>query len=153
MLFRSASRARAGSIFSSWPRHCASPEQIATNKTVVTRFLDGVPTTPAAITARSLLLATDYIPHSPRLAAFNANNRVSGRQGWVQAVEAGVLRPAPGPARTRDLLIAQCDFVSVVWKQVLPDPDNASRTFEAFTFDTFRLQNGQLAEHWDGTTR
>ena len=28
-----------------------SPEQIATNKTVVTRFLDGVPTTPAAITA------------------------------------------------------------------------------------------------------
>jgi predicted SnoaL-like aldol condensation-catalyzing enzyme len=54
---------------------------------------------------------------------------------------------------TRELLIAECDFVAQVWKQVLPDPDQPGRTWEAFLFDAFRIRNGQLAEHWDESTR
>jgi predicted SnoaL-like aldol condensation-catalyzing enzyme len=54
---------------------------------------------------------------------------------------------------TRELVIAECEFVSVVWKRSLPDPDEPSRTWEAFGFDTFRIRDGRLAEHWDEGTR
>jgi predicted SnoaL-like aldol condensation-catalyzing enzyme len=43
--------------------------------------------------------------------------------------------------------------VSVVWKRSLPDPDEPLREWEAFAFDTFRIRDGQLVEHWDETTR
>jgi predicted SnoaL-like aldol condensation-catalyzing enzyme len=54
---------------------------------------------------------------------------------------------------TRDLLIAECDFVAEVWKQVLPDPDDAARTWEAFTFDAYRIRDGRIVEHWDEAVR
>jgi predicted SnoaL-like aldol condensation-catalyzing enzyme len=54
---------------------------------------------------------------------------------------------------TRELVIAECEFVSVVWKRSLPDPDEPSRTWEAFGFDTFRIRDGRLSEHWDESTR
>ena len=53
---------------------------------------------------------------------------------------------------TRELLIAECDFVAEVWKQRLADPDQPARTWEAFTFDMFRIQDGRLIEHWDEST-
>jgi len=62
-------------------------------------------------------------------------------------------KDAGAPPRTVEMVVAECDYVSVVWKQVLPDPDAPSRTWGAFTFDTFRVNNGKLAEHWDGATR
>jgi predicted SnoaL-like aldol condensation-catalyzing enzyme len=60
--------------------------------------------------------------------------------------------PYPGKARDRgkpDLVIADCDYVAVVWKTVLPDPDRPGRTYEAFSFDTWRIEGGKAAEHWD----
>lgn len=106
----------------------AAPAQLAANRKMVVSLLDG----PAAnLKAR---LAAGFVDHSPR----------------------GLLRgPAPEPAavsaRTVDHVLAECDYVSVVWKQVLRDPDTSSRTWEAFTFDTFRIRDGQLAEHWDSS--
>jgi predicted SnoaL-like aldol condensation-catalyzing enzyme len=61
--------------------------------------------------------------------------------------------PKATPPRTVEMVVAECDYVSVVWKQVLPDPDTPTSTWEAFTFDTYRVSNGQLAQHWDGSTR
>jgi predicted SnoaL-like aldol condensation-catalyzing enzyme len=43
--------------------------------------------------------------------------------------------------------------VTVVWRQPTVDPDDTSRTYEAFTFDTLRVEGGRLAEHWDSSTR
>jgi predicted SnoaL-like aldol condensation-catalyzing enzyme len=54
---------------------------------------------------------------------------------------------------TRELVIAECEFVSVVWKRSLPDPDEPLREWDAFAFDTFRIRDGQLVEHWDESTR
>jgi len=40
--------------------------------------------------------------------------------------------------------------VTIVHKQNRQDPTAAPGTFfEAFTFDTFRVKNGKLTEHWD----
>jgi predicted SnoaL-like aldol condensation-catalyzing enzyme len=30
------------------------------------------------------------------------------------------------------------------------DPEDPARTYEAFAFELFRIENGKLAEHWDG---
>jgi predicted SnoaL-like aldol condensation-catalyzing enzyme len=138
------------------PQGCSStPATLTANKQLVTRFFDGFPTA-QNVRAKAALLAPDYIQHNPRFAALNQKNGVSGREGFVKAIESGVLNPPPGPAvppRAVAETIAQCTNVAVVWKHVLPDPDEAGRTWEAFTFDTFRVENALLAEHWDGATR
>jgi hypothetical protein len=100
----------------------ASPAAIAVSKQLAMTYLNA-----ANGAARAQTLADDYVDHSPRK-----------------------VDPPASPARTRDHILAECDYVSVVWKQVLPDPDNASRTWEAFTFDAFRIKDGKIAEHWDG---
>ena len=47
------------------------------------------------------------------------------------------------------ILMAECDLVTAIYKGVLPDPDDASRTYEAFAFEVFRVRDGKVSEHWD----
>jgi predicted SnoaL-like aldol condensation-catalyzing enzyme len=98
----------------------ASPAAIAANKQVAMSFS-------GELSARAALRAPDFVEHSPRPNA----------------------RPTDPQPRVVDHVVAECDYVAVVWKQVLPDPDNASRTWEAFTFDAVRIRGGRVAEHWD----
>ena len=63
--------------------------------------------------------------------------------------------PAPGPrpptGNPFEVVTAECDIVTMVHKVYRQDPTAAPGTFyEAFTFDTFRVHNGKLVEHWDG---
>ena len=47
--------------------------------------------------------------------------------------------------------MAECDLVTVIHRNNRQDPTAPPGTFyEAFTFDTFRVRNGKLVEHWDG---
>jgi predicted SnoaL-like aldol condensation-catalyzing enzyme len=106
-------------------------------------------------------LADDYVQHNPRFVKFGEAHHVSGKQGFVMAIESWILgptakqgEPAPPPApRTPALVVAEGDIVTIIWKQMRPDPDDHSQTYESFAFDTFRIKNGKLAEHWDGATR
>ncbi len=105
------------------PGCSASAAMLAANKQVVDRYLAGT-------AGRAATLATDFVDRSPRLDD-----------------------PPPPPGRVRDHVVAECDYVSVVWKQVLPDPDDAARRWEWFTFDAFRLKDGRIVEHWDHDLR
>jgi predicted SnoaL-like aldol condensation-catalyzing enzyme len=132
---------------------------LAANKQLVRNFFNGVPNA-QNVRAKAALLAPDYVQHNPRFGEFNEKNNLSGRDGFIKAIESGILNPAANPAataapapRTLEEIVGECDYVSVLWKQVLPDPDDPAMTWEAFTFDTFRVQNNLLAEHWDGATR
>ena len=50
-------------------------------------------------------------------------------------------------------LVGACDIVTMIHKFYAQDPTAPAGTFyERFTFDTFRVRNGKLIEHWDGTT-
>ena len=103
------------------PAGCtASPATIAANKQLARSFA-------AEPAGRAALRAADFVEHSPRPDAV----------------------PPATPPRVVDHVVAECDFVAIVWKQVLPDPDDASRTWEAFTFDAVRVRDGRIAEHWD----
>ena len=63
---------------------------------------------------------------------------------------AAAATPAPPPGNPTEIVMAECDLVTVIHKNYRQDPTAPPGTFyEAFTFDTFRVKNGKLVEHWD----
>ena len=53
--------------------------------------------------------------------------------------------------RTLEILIAECDIVMAVNKRSKPDPTSPpGKMYDYYTFDTFRVRDGKLVEHWDG---
>ena len=59
--------------------------------------------------------------------------------------------PQPPAGNPIEIVMAECDVGSVIHKNFRQDPTAAPGTwYEVFTFDTFRVRNGKLVEHWDG---
>ena len=108
------------------------PQQRVANKAVVLELF-------AAGADRRELVAKDFVDHNPR-------------QGGVIRLLSEAARRSSATGRTLELVIAEGDLVGVVWKQTRPDPD-APGTYDAFTFDIFRLRDGRIVEHWDNATK
>jgi predicted SnoaL-like aldol condensation-catalyzing enzyme len=104
----------------------------AANKRLALSLVDGPPNA-AAVRAS---LANDFVDHAPR-------GLVTARMPEADAV---------APRRVEHVL-AECDYVSIVWKQTMRDPDDASKTWELFTFDAFRLRDNRVVEHWNDEQR
>jgi predicted SnoaL-like aldol condensation-catalyzing enzyme len=108
---------------------------------------------PAAKAAR--FFAADYIQHNPRFLAMNEVTHASGRDAWLKAANAAqghanLVANGGIPLRDPIFVIAEGDLVTAVYKGVLPDPDDKSKIYEAFTFETVRVKDGKFTEHWDG---
>jgi predicted SnoaL-like aldol condensation-catalyzing enzyme len=134
----------AGSLFAQ-----SSAEK---NKQLVIDFFND-PEPAAARAAR--FFADDYIQHNPRFLKMNEVTHAIGRDAWVAANQAarGHARLVVNggiPLKNPILLMAEGDLVTAIYKAVLPDPDDKSKTYEAFTFETFRVKDGKFTEHWDG---
>ena len=134
----------------------ASVSQFEANKNVVREFYKHFPADPEAA---SQVLADDYVEHAPRFVGYNQVHHVSGKQGFLQATKSilggisrGGEKGAP-PVRVPELTMAEGDLVTFIWKRPVTDPTNPSQTYDAFTFDTYRVKNGKLAEHWDAGTK
>ncbi len=135
----------------------STPRLVSQNKRAVAAFLDTAAVAKNA-SGMAKFLSDGFEDHDPRFAAFDRKENFSGRAAFVKAVESGLdARPAPATKavspRSKQMTIGECNYVSVVWKQILTDPDMPGRTWEAFTFDTFRLDRGLIAEHWNGASR
>jgi predicted SnoaL-like aldol condensation-catalyzing enzyme len=108
------------------------PRQLATNKARVLNFF-------SLRSGRKAFVARDFLDHNPR-------------PGGLVRLLSEAEPPSPLTGRTVEFIVAEGDLVGVVWKRALPDPD-APGTYDAFTFDVFRLRGGQLVEHWDNATK
>ena len=105
-----------------------------------------------------MFLADDYIQHNPRLLRIDEITGASGRESWLQ----GFLEAERRGIRLVDLngiqlrnpiiIMAECDLVTAIYRGSVEDPDNPGRTYEAFAFETVRVRDGKLAEHWDQVT-
>jgi hypothetical protein len=79
----------------------------------------------------------------------------AGPAAWVAAFGAASTRgvslvPHGIPLRGDPLImIAERDLVALMFKSTLPDPDDASKTYEGFALTMFRVKDGRLTEHWD----
>lgn len=93
-------------------------------------------------------LSEDYIQHNP--------NVKTGRSGFVEFFSKIWKQPRPVEATLRnppELVIAEGDLVTLVWKRHLPEPSDKTKTYEAFWFDVLRVKDGKLVEHWDNATK
>ena len=95
------------------------------------------------------LITERYIQHNP--------NAVSGRAGVVAYFTRVLKRaPTPIPARIRTPIVAvtaEGDLVTVLYPRVLPDKADPSKTYSTTWFDTWRIKDGKIDEHWDPATR
>jgi predicted SnoaL-like aldol condensation-catalyzing enzyme len=114
---------------------------------------------------RLALLHTDYTQHNPVFKKMADEAGLSYREGFAQMMAGGGGRgggrggggnadaPQPPPGNNLYLVMAEDDLVFIMRQSFRQDPNEDPGTFyEAFAWDTFRIRDGLLYEHWDGAT-
>ncbi|MFT3905842.1 MAG: nuclear transport factor 2 family protein [Steroidobacteraceae bacterium] len=93
-------------------------------------------------------LADGYIQHNP--------NVPTGKSGFIGfftprwAGQQSAAKPLENPPVE---IVAEGDVVMLIFKHATPDPVDASKSYDAFTFDAYRVVDGKIAEHWDAGVR
>jgi predicted SnoaL-like aldol condensation-catalyzing enzyme len=138
------------------PGCAATPAQLEANKKVALEFFR------TTGEARVALADPSYKQHNPAFKKRAEDNKVSdyeefkntflaqaaGRGGAGRGAAAG---PQPPPGNPLEVVTAECDIVTTIHKIYRQDPTaEPGKFYEVFTFDTFRVRNGKLVEHWDG---
>jgi predicted SnoaL-like aldol condensation-catalyzing enzyme len=143
----------AGALFAQTPTNSPprDADLSARNKQLVINFFKdrGDPNRPLRY------LADDYVQHNPRFLAMDEVTHATGREAWTKAnqIARGHARLVVNggiPLNDPFLIMADGDLVTALYQAKLPDPDNPSKTYEAFTFETFRIRGDKFIEHWDG---
>jgi predicted SnoaL-like aldol condensation-catalyzing enzyme len=131
--------------------------QLEANKQLLVAFFDSRPLSPEERSER--FQTEDYVQHNPRFLKLDEQTGARGRQAWVRAYQETIKRGIKGVElngiRLENppvILIAECDLVTAIYRGTLTDPDDPSRTYEAFAFETVRVRNGKFSEHWDQVT-
>ena len=93
-------------------------------------------------------MAADFTEHDPR--------RESGRDNFIKALKSletdsydvgDTLRNPPA------LVMAQGDLVTYIFRRLVPDPQDRSKTYEHFSFDTYRVKDRKIVEHWNDASK
>jgi predicted SnoaL-like aldol condensation-catalyzing enzyme len=92
-------------------------------------------------------LAGNYMQHNP--------NVPTGRKGFVDffskfAKPQPIVDTIKAPVVT---IVAEGDLVVISFAAKLPEPTDSTKTYATTWFDMFRIENGKLAEHWDGAQK
>jgi len=92
-------------------------------------------------------MAETYIQHNP--------NVPTGRKAFVDffskfKTPQAIADTIKAPVVT---IMAEGDMVMISFARELPDPKDSTKKYTTTWFDMFRIENGKLAEHWDGATK
>ncbi len=98
------------------------------------------------IEAASRFIAEDYIQHSPSAA--------NGLDGLVEHFKetfpgATALEPGTYPLTQFEFVLAEGDLVQLMFKREMPSREDPSKTVPVWWYDTYRVENGLIVEHWD----
>ena len=91
-------------------------------------------------------IAPDYIQHSP-----SAGQGLDALIAFLK-VELGGDEPRPPETveRTKfEFVIAEGDMVQLMFKRPIPDPHKPGETLHVWWYDTYRVTDGLIVEHWD----
>lgn len=129
--------------------------ELDANKQILLDFFNS--TGPRAQRAERFM-TEDYIQHNPRLLRMDDITGATGRQAWVEGFEEAQRRGirivdlGGIPLRNPIIIMAEGDLVTAIYRGERQDPDDPTRTYEAFAFETVRIRDGKMAEHWDQVT-
>ena len=92
-------------------------------------------------------LGETYMQHNPSVP--------TGRKGFVEffskfAQPKPIVDTIKAPVVA---IVAEGDLVVISFASKLPDPADSTKTYTSTWFDMFRIENGKLAEHWDGAQK
>ena len=94
-------------------------------------------------------LAPDLIQHNP-----NAPNGSAPIKAMLSRLKPMNPIPATIPAdRMPAMAFGKGDYVVLIWERNGKDPVDPAKTYKWNDFDVFRLENGKIAEHWDGAMK
>lgn len=149
--------AGAAILLTAAPAVAQSAAQLEANKKIAMEFFR------PGITAmeRYNLLHDGYIQHNPAFKKFADDNKISYKEGFLKMMSANMARqggavargsgPAPPPNNPTYLVMAERDLVTVLQERNVQDPTAPPGTwYKQYWFDTFRIRDGKLYEHWDG---
>jgi predicted SnoaL-like aldol condensation-catalyzing enzyme len=102
--------------------------------------------------------APDYVDHNPNITTpglpglLEYVHKLSARA--PAAPQPRAAPPPSGPPQS-DVVLTMVDgeLVTLIRKKRLPDPQDPGKTYEAFGFETVRVHDGKIVEHWDSVTR
>ncbi|MBT2188301.1 nuclear transport factor 2 family protein [Sphingobium nicotianae] len=90
-------------------------------------------------------IAQDYIQHSP-----------SAGQGLAALIEflkwelgEGPLEPGSYELTDFVHVMAEGDLVQLMFQRAIPNPKAPAETIKVWWYDTYRLRDGMIVEHWD----
>ncbi len=90
-------------------------------------------------------LTDRYLQHNP--------NATSGRDSVVRYFKEVLKGERVEPCGELTIpivaVMAEGDYVTVIWPWEFPDPRNPGETYTTTGFDTWRFVNGRADEHWD----
>ena len=92
-------------------------------------------------------LAENYMQHNPNVA--------TGRKGFVELFSK-FAKPQPIVDTIKSpvvAIVAEGDLVVISFASKLPEPTDSTKTYTTTWFDMFRIEDGKLAEHWDGAQK
>ena len=131
----------------------ATPAQLEANKKVAMDFfrLSGE--------GRVALADPSYKQHNPAFKKRAEDAKITDCEEFKDFFLRLPAGPSPGSAtgpqppqgNPFEVVTAECDIVTIIHKAYRQDPTAApGKFYEVFTFDTFRVKDGKLVEHWDG---
>jgi len=93
--------------------------------------------------------AVDMVQHNP-----NVPTGLAGFVEFFTRVRAGK-PPDPVEPTIKNHVATMVDgeLVLILRRVDVPEPADASKTYEAFNFDAFRVRNGMIVEHWDAARK
>lgn len=103
---------------------------------------------PATAEQARPLITEAYLQHNPNIAS-GADAIIE----WTQSEEAERARTSMQPSKDPPMFVHEDDKIVMILPRDLPDPHDPSKTYRTYWFDMWRIEDGKLAEHWDGALK
>ncbi len=100
------------------------------------------------VDAAPAYISTDYIEHNPQIPSSLTGWQGFFRELWKASPNKPVL-PMLEPPIKPEIIVAEGDMVSGMWRVPRPDADNPAKMHDTFLFGIFRVKDGKILEHWD----